>query len=196
MRTAAAIAAVLLALLPPAAAAQEDPEAVYAKFHRALQAGDLAMMTRYGSAAGGKEMAAMPPEQSKAMLEMMKKLVPQNYSITGKVVSPDGNTATLHASGKAASMFGGGQETQYAAIRLLKQGGQWKVDESSWSNKPPPGGGTAAPAGAPAPPPKAAMAPAARSAAPKPQPERPLGAAKAPCVYKPVMTNQDIENCR
>jgi hypothetical protein len=27
-------------------------------------------------------------------------------------------------------------------------------------------------------------------------PERKLGAAKPPCVYKPVMTNEDIDNCR
>jgi hypothetical protein len=27
-------------------------------------------------------------------------------------------------------------------------------------------------------------------------PERKLGAAKEPCVYKPVMTAQDMENCR
>ena len=27
-------------------------------------------------------------------------------------------------------------------------------------------------------------------------PEKKLGAAKEPCVYKPVMTAQDMENCR
>jgi hypothetical protein len=179
-------AAALFLLLPCTAPAQEDPESVYGKFHRALRAGNLAEMTRYGTPTGGAQVAAMPPEQRKAMLEMMKKLIPQNYSITGKEISPDGNRATLRATGTATSLFGGKQETQYSSIRLLKQGGEWKVDESSWSNTPPAGPLKAAakPQGAPV--------VGSTSAAPP----RTLGTAKPECVYKPVMTDEDIENCR
>lgn len=208
MRTAvlAAIAAALLSLTPGAAPAQEEPEAVYAKFHRALMAGDLATLTRYGTPAGGAELAAMPAEQRKAILDMMKKLLPRSYSIAGREISPDGGRAILRATGTGPSLFGGGQETQYGSIRLLKMGGEWKVDESSWNNQPPPGWRASAPPAAAAAAPRPATAaapaaaakaaPAARAAARKPQPERPLGVAKPACVYKPVMSNEDIENCR
>jgi hypothetical protein len=52
--------------------------------------------------------------------------------------------------------------------------------------------GKAAAKGAPAPKGQAAPVVGTTSSAP----ERKLGAAKEPCVYKPVMTNEDMERCR
>lgn len=180
------VAAALILLLPCAARAQEDPESVYGKFHRALLAGNIAEMNKYGTPGGGAEIAKMPADQRKAILEMMKKLIPQNYRITGKEISPDGNRATLRATGTGASLFGGKPEMQYSSIRLLKQGGKWKVDESSWSNTPPAGPLQAAG--------KAQGAPVVGSTSAAPP--RTLGTAKPECVYKPVMTDEDIDNCR
>jgi hypothetical protein len=173
-------------------------------------------MNKYGTPAGGAEIAKLPADQRKAMLDMMKKLVPQSYTITGKEPSPDGNRMVMRATGMGTGLFGGKPETQYATITLLKQGGEWKVDESNWSNTKPP----AAPAAAAAPP--APPAPAASAIVPAPAP-RPvadkrappakpraaapaapaastalprLGEARPQCVYKPVMTDEEIARCR
>jgi hypothetical protein len=91
----------------------------------------------------------------------------------------------------------------YGTVRMLMENGEWKVDETSWSNERPailatPKPAAPAPAGNPA----AKTAPAAKGGAPvvgsmeSGLPSRRLGEAKPPCVYKPVMTAQDIENCR
>lgn len=203
MRFAVALAAALIALLPLAAPAQEDPESVYAKFHRSLHAGDLATMVRYGSEPGASEMRKTPPEQVKGMLELMKKLIPPSYTVVGREISPDGSRATLRATGRGASLFGGKEETQYGRILLLKQGGEWKVDQSNWDGTP-----HAAAAKPLAPVPAAAPAASKPAAAARPKsaapvvgsmdsaPERKLGVQKRPCVYKPVMTAEDIEACR
>jgi hypothetical protein len=212
MRFAAALAAALIALLPLAAPAQQDPESVYARFHRSLHAGDLATMIRYGSEPGASELRKTPPDQAKGMLELMKKLVPQSYTIVGKDLSPDGSRATLRATGRGASLFGDKQETQYGTIKMVKQGGEWKVDESSWDGKPHAAGAkpaAPAPAAAAAPKPAAAKPAPAKpqdAARPKSAPpvvgsmdsasERKLGTQKPPCVYKPVMTAEDMEACR
>lgn len=202
------LAAVLLFVaLAPAALplrAADEPEVVYARFHRAVLAGNLAAMKRDGTAAGGAEIDRMPPAQAKAILEFMRKLMPKDYSITGKDINPNGVSATLRATAKAADVPGGGAGAVRGTIRMLKEGGAWKVEQSNWE--------AAQAGGVPIPPDvlKAMLAPKpeqkARSAAPAKKtpvvgsldaaPERKLGAAKPPCVYKPVMTNEDIENCR
>jgi hypothetical protein len=78
---------------------------------------------------------------------------------------------------------------------MVMERGEWKVDESSWSNEAPP---AATPAAAPAGARAGASKPAAKAqSAPIPvAPARKLGPAKPPCVYKPVMTAEDMENCR
>jgi hypothetical protein len=98
----------------------------------------------------------------------------------------------------------------YGTITMVNEQGEWKVATADWSNIAPAGvaarpASRAAPSAATKP---AAPAPSPRSAAPAPRsggamvgstsapPERKLGIAKEPCVYKPVMTAEDIENCR
>jgi len=44
------------------AVAQEDPEAVYAKLHRAMLAGNTDELLRYGTAAQQAELAKLPKE--------------------------------------------------------------------------------------------------------------------------------------
>ena len=200
MRVAAAM--VFSLILPLAGIAAEEPETVYARFHRALHAGNVADLQRYGTPAGGAELAAAPPAQRKAMLEFMGKLIPKDYSVAGKEISPDGNTATLRVTARGDATSLGGTGTIYGSVVMLKQGGEWKVDKSNWG-EPPHAGKASAPkpqAAAPAPKPQA-VAPAPARRAPvvgsiDAAPEHKLGAAKPTCVYKPVMTNADIEACR
>jgi hypothetical protein len=188
----AALLAALLLILPCTAAAQEDPETVYGKFHRALMAGNVDEMNKYGTPGGAAEIAKLSPDQRKGVFEMMKKFVPSSYTITARQPGADPRRLTLRATGTIASPFTGKPEPSEGVIQMVKMGNDWKVDESNWNSGKP---------GA-APPPSAAMRSEpqrlpvpSRSAAPK-APERVMGAAKEPCVYKPVMTNVDMERCR
>ena len=202
MRLPAAIAsAALLALLSAAAPAAEEPEAVYAKFHRAAVSGNIEEMTRYGPAAQRAELASMSAAQKNATAKMMAALLPRAYLLNSKTVNPNGQSARLIVSGASDFQPGDKPETLYGTVTMTMERGEWKVGAMDWSNTRPaalgPGGLPAPKAAGPAPTPKAQTAPAARRpTATGTPPDRTLGTAKPPCVYKPVMTAEDMENCR
>lgn len=133
--TLAAFAAALCFLLPGPAVAQEKPEAVYAKFHRALLAGNIDDLNKYGTPEGGAELARMSPEQRREVTEMVKRMIPRSYTITSRQLSREGNRYTLTVTGTRPSPAGRKPEPQDGTIRLVKQGGVWKVDEANWGNE-------------------------------------------------------------
>ena len=186
-----------LALLPLAAFAAEEPEAVYAKFHRAVATRDLGEMLRHAPAAQRAEIAAMSPAQKDAQVKMMAAVLPRAFLVQGKTPNKGGQGVMLQVSGPAETISGQKPETLYGSIQMLMEGGEWKVGHMNWSNTPPAGAtqvrsAPSAPAGkAPA-----AAAPRGPATVVGTQPERKFGTAKEPCVYKAVMTAQDIENCR
>ena len=188
-------AALALAAAPPLAAA-EEPEAVYAKFHRALHAADLQEMLRYATDAQRAEMAAMSPAQKSASLKMMAVLLPRAYALKDKSIAPGGQAARLALTGTAPQLMDGKPETLYGTIRMVMQRGEWKVAASDWTNTAPP---MAQPAARPAAAPQKA-APQSRATLPvgalENAPARKLGTQKPACVYKPVMTAEDLEACR
>jgi hypothetical protein len=190
--------ALLLALLlmPCAAAAQNEPEAVYAKFHRAAVSGDVDEMARHGHAPQRAEIASMSAAQKDASAKMMKALLPRAYVLNDKRVNPNGQSARLIVSGPSAIIPGEKSETLYGTISLMMEAGEWKVSNMDWSNTRP--AALAQPAlKPPATSPLSSRPPAARGATVVgTEPERKLGPAKPPCVYKPVMTAEDVENCR
>jgi len=194
-----ALAAALLLLLPCAAAAQEDPEAVYGKFHSALFAGNIDEMIKHGTPGSGAELANMPAEQRKGILEMMKKLIPPSYTISGRQPGADANRLTLLATGMGTSLFTGKPEPVEGVIQMVKMGGAWKVDKSNWTGGKPGAAPAARTAQAPAPSaPQSRPAPA-KAAAPMATPKASapvLGKARESCVYKPVMSDEDIKRCR
>lgn len=200
MKTALVIA--LLALLPLAARAAGEPEAVYAKFHRAAASGNLEEMMRHVPAAERAELAAMSAAQKEAIVKMMAAMLPRAYLLQAKTVSRDGKGALLQVSGQGEALLPGAKpELLYGSIRMVLEGGEWKMHTMDWNNTRPAALGQGKPAAAP----KPQAAPAGRSqAAPAGRgstvvgapPERTLGTARPPCVYKPVMTAEDIENCR
>jgi hypothetical protein len=199
-----ALAAVFVAR---AAAGAETPEAVYAKFHAAALAGNFAEMKKHGTPEGAAEIERMPPGQRQAALDFLRGILPRSYSITGREPSADGNRIVLRATGMATGLLSPKPVPHYGTIALVKLGGDWKVQESSWKNTPGPGV-TPALAGPPPAPAKAAVAaeparPAAVQRATRPV--QPAAAAAAPaarpklagdCVYKPVMTDEEIARCR
>ena len=203
MKSTAAIVAALAALsmlMPCAAPAAEEPEAVYAKFHRAAASGNLEDMAKYGPDARRAELATMSAAQKEAALKMAGLMMPRAFTLRSKQVNADGRSARLIVSGPGENIMIGKKETFYGTIRMVMERGEWKVDESSWSNEQPGNLPPVRPAGSPS------SDKAAVKAAAKPQgapvgstsatPARRLGAAKPPCVYKPVMTAEDVENCK
>src|SRR5688572_25873756 len=99
------VMAALFLLLPYAASAQEDPEAVFGKFHRAMLTGNIDEMNKYGTPGGGTEIAKMPAEQRKQVLDMLKGLTPKRYKVTGRQPGSDGNSLTLRMTGSGASIY-------------------------------------------------------------------------------------------
>jgi len=200
------LAAAALIALAQGAPAQEPPEAVYAKFHRALAAGNLDEMLKYAPAARRAELAGMPAAQKQATVEFMARLAPKNHAITGKQVSPDGNRATLRATGTGTALLNSKPETQYGTIAMVKEGGEWKVDQTSWDNNPKaqaaPPVAAPVPAASPAAASPAASGTAARAATPTtPAPRSAESKRRAEtrnpdCVIKPVMTDEDRAKCR
>jgi hypothetical protein len=166
----------LFLLLPCVASAQDSPEAVFGKFHRAMLAGNLDDMNKYGTPGGGTEIAKMPPEGRKQIVDMMKNATPKRYKITARQPSGDGNSFTLRATGTGAAMFGLNANAQEGMVRLVKQGGEWKVDDVKWKD--------------------AGSAPAKAPGVPAPVLDSNAPAAKPPCVIKQVMSDEEIARCR
>ena len=197
--------ALLLFLVLPAAWAADPPESVYTNFHRSVLAGNAERMMLYLPAAQRKEMASMSPAQRAFRVKSIAAQLPRTYVIQAKTV--DGGGLSMHLSGMSTPLKSDQQsEMLYGSIRMRLEGQDWKVGSMNWSNKPHTGA-----AQGKAPPPVAAVKPAFKPApgetTAKPAvrsggtlmgttPERKLGTAKPPCVYKPAMTAEDLENFR
>ncbi len=187
------------------APAADEPEVVYARFHRALAANNLEDMLRNAPEARRAEMARMSQAQKDASMKMISSMMPRAFLLRDKTVSADGKAARLVVSGPGEAADGG--QTMYGTARMLVEKGEWKVSEVNWSPEAPPmlspvaPGGAYAPRAGPKPAAAAPAAPAPARAAPlvgstTNAPERKLGIAKQPCVFKPVMTAEDVENCK
>ena len=241
----------LLAAAPARAQPTEPPEAVYAKYHRALLAGSADEAARYVPEAQKKELAALSAEDKLAAMRRLSQVVPRSYLLKSKAVEVKDFRVRLVVSGPGQLRPQDKPEILYGAIRMDVENGAWKVAESRWSTTPPvavnvvrgfgagPAPATVAP-GLPALPTAAQAASIAPKAAPataKPAPmpakpvagaahgsppgstsgstpsraatgpasrpnavgntvERPLGAAKPKCVFKPVMSAEDLALCK
>jgi hypothetical protein len=194
-----ALAAALFFLLPCSAFAQEEPEAVYGKYHQALRAGNFEVVKQYAAAESRKQITAIPAGERDAMLALIKAIMPQSYAVSGKEPGADGKSLTLRATGMGTNLGSGKPDAMAGVIRMLKEGSDWKVEKADWHSAnqrglPPPD-----PANPPVmlkPVPKSTPKKQPPAAAAPKAPERSLGTAKEPCVYKPVMTNEDMERCR
>ena len=76
---AAFLAIALLAALPAAAA--EEPDAVYAKYHRAAVTRDLNEMLRHASAKQRDELSEASAAQKDAMMKMLEASMPRVFSL-------------------------------------------------------------------------------------------------------------------
>jgi hypothetical protein len=189
--------ALLAALFTAAAALAADaPEAVYAKYHRAAVTGDLAEMAKYLPAAQRGDLGRMSGAQKEAQAKMLAATMPRAFLVKLRQPGKAGEL-TLIVSGPGDAPEGEKPPTLYGTIRLAQEGAEWKVMEAKWSGEAP------AALTVPKRPDPAAEKAAARAAAAAPvvgsmegAPVRKLGTQKAPCVFKPVMTAEDLENCK
>lgn len=117
------------------ASAQEDPEAVYARLHRALLAGNAEEVAGYSTAATRAELAAKPQAERNALMRAMAQAAPRTYTVTEKSIAPDGKSATLRGTG--ISEFQTRAEA-YLTASFRKEGEAWKVAIWAWSNQKPP----------------------------------------------------------
>jgi len=163
-------AVAILALLPAGALAQEDPEVVYAQLHRASLAGNSDAVLGLATARQQADLASKSKAEKDAVIQLIAKLMPRTYAITGKTIAPDGQSAVLRGTGVGEFM---GKSRMVLDARFLKEAGAWKVDHWSWSSTKPSSS-------------TARVAPAATPT---------LGTAKPECVYKAVMTNEDMKAC-
>lgn len=185
----AVLVALLALLFAVPAAAADDPETVYGKLHRATLAGSVEEVLSYATAGKRKEMASLAGKED--VVRMMALSLPKAYSVTKNDTSADGRKAHLELRGVHDS---GGPSRGNA--EFVKEKGAWKVDEWSWS----------ALAQAPmkdAAQPEPAKAPATATATAEPVATAPVdaptlrrtSAEAAPCVIKPVMSDDDLRRC-
>ena len=186
-----------LLLTPLASLAADEPEVVYGKFHRAAMSGELEEMLRYEPNQRRNEMRGLSESHRDAALKMVQFMMPRAFTLERKMVNANSSKATLIVSGP----WEGGRnqmEPVYGTVHMLMENGEWKVDEVNWNSEKP------AILATPKPVPQAPAAKGAVSGKGAPMvgsmasesPGRKLGEAKTECVYKPVMTAQDMENCK
>lgn len=195
--------AVLSTLLLGAAIAYaaDDPEIVYRKIHAAALSGNLDELRLYVAEARRTELAL--PE------------VPKSYKVTGRAARGDGNAVELRATGTADSV-GLGYTQMFGVIDLVKEKGEWKLERLSWSTERPgeyPEGYTIVQGPPPEPrssaepqpgrikPPSTPPEPSRIVTPKRSEPEKPddtvlqIERAPAPCVIKPVMSDEDLRAC-
>lgn len=190
------IAGAILFLVLSFAARAEEPEAVYARFHRAIASANFEEIMRYSPAARRAEMAAMSPAQKEAQLKMFSMMLPRGFTLMSKTVAPNGRRARLFVTGPGEPMMTGTlPQTMYGDVKMVNEGGEWKVEDLAWSNEKPAAASQARPQ-APAARQAGKSGPARTDALAPETPVRKLGTAKQECVYKPVMTAEDMERCR
>jgi hypothetical protein len=118
---------VALGMIAMPALAQEQPETVYAHFHRAGLAADYDAMRKYESAAKVSQMDPLPPAERKAILKALANLLPSSYAVVEKTVEEGATRAVLRLRGTQPAVSG--------TITLVKEKGAWKVDDANWGER-------------------------------------------------------------
>ncbi len=122
--TAAAVLALVVASF--AASAADDPEAVYAQFHRAALGGNIDSMKRLVTTAQRGRMGLSDHPELEA--KQLAAVLPPSYSVTGKAVGA--NRAVLELRGRSGPALGGIE--MQGRIVLVREDGAWKVEEPAW----------------------------------------------------------------
>ncbi|WP_310449897.1 DUF4440 domain-containing protein [Sulfuritalea sp.] len=180
-------ACALFVLSCAGAIAQEDPEAVYARLHRALLAGNAEEVAGYSTAATRAELAAKPLAERNALMRAMAQAAPRTYTVTEKSIAPDGKSATLRGAGISEYQT---RAEAYLTASFRKEGEAWKVASWGWSNQKPP------PIANPVKPAPAAAKPAEPAAPPQVVITRKLGPLPAAAPDRPEVAPAPVSATR
>ena len=196
------LAALASALFVSAGAAlAEEPEGAWKRYHLAVMAGDHDRMLENMLDRQQAEGRIMRPAAREQAVKAAQFVTPKIYTLERKVLT-GADRATLIVSGPRDGSTGRVQV--YGTVQLLLENNDWRVYAASWSTERPDILGTRPPEPAPAEtkpggkpaPVYSGGAPVVGSMAAEQKPGSKLGTAKAECVFKPVMTAQDLENCK
>ena len=195
-----------------AAGTAEDLQTIYRNYHKAVLANDINEMLKWSVKWRSDAFAKISASEKGDAVAFAAKSTPKTYKMTGWIIEPNGRDATLYLSSDVTDK--GKTETFYGSVVFENEGGSWKVAAAGWGRVQSPyatrQGAAANPAAAePAtsPTPAAKSTPGAPVALPKlvrsrseaamATPAAPIQQqSKPPCVYKPVMTDEDIALCR
>jgi hypothetical protein len=183
-----------------AASAEEDLQTVFRNFHKAVLATDLDEMLKWSVKSRSDAFAKASAAERDGAMAFTAKSTPKAYRVTGSIVEASGRDATLYLIADVTDK--GNAETMYGSVVFEKEGGAWKVAAAGWSRVQSPAAARQGAAEKPA-----AAEPAAPVARPRPARSRSDAAAtkpaapilqqrQSPCVYKSVMTDEDIALCR
>lgn len=195
-------------MAPCVAKAQDDPESAYLKLHRATLSTNLGEMMLYASEERRAELQTYAGNP--VPLRLVSSMMPRVYAVRSLATSPDGTRARMRATGSFTFM--GTTAPTFGVIDMVREPSGWKVDKFEWTGDKPAGfdaavaqapvrrgsnSGMEKPAVVEAP--KAAPAESklevlqSERVVPTSVPERSRN--RAPCEIKPVMTDEDLENC-
>lgn len=105
----------------------DEPEAIYAKFHSAGLAANLDEMLKHGTDV--PDLASISTEKRQILFNafgLLAQMLPKSYSVTSKLIDPEGKRAMLHLTAPGAA----------GTATLLKENGVWKVDNINWGESP------------------------------------------------------------
>jgi hypothetical protein len=178
--------AALLAMLSGAASAWEEPDAVYAKYHRAILAGNADEMIRLTPAARPAEVAA----HKETELRHQAAALPFAYALEQKLTSRDGQRARLFYSASGESFPVPRAGAQFGIVRMALEQGEWRVLDQSWAREKP----------AELAPPRPQVSDGGRARdmtrPSRPTPPPVLRVARPDRAYKGAMSDEEIERCR
>jgi hypothetical protein len=200
---------------PWVAKAQDDPESAYLRLHRATLAHNLNEMMLYASEERRAELLTYAGNP--VPLRLVSSMMPRVYAVRSLATSPDGTRARMRATGSFTFM--GTTAPTFGVIDMVREESGWKVDKFEWTGDKPAGFDSAV---AQSPVRRGArgglekVAPVPIAVEPKPatlvEQERAVQTAnpataspppgmversrnRAPCEIKPVMTDEDLQNC-
>jgi hypothetical protein len=128
-RTTAAVAMVLALAASTLAAQSQTATQFYMGYLAALgKAKSVDDLLPFMSKKRVDQIKAEKPDDRAMMFDMIKEFAPKDVKVVKETPSAAG--ATLEATGSDGS---GG--TTKGTITLVKEGGAWKVEQESWSNK-------------------------------------------------------------
>lgn len=117
------------AIPAPTAAQLGDAETVYSLYHRALMEGDVALLERLSTAQHRRKTLDTPKQREQLESRQVSWLVSPFYTVAGKAAGA--SRTVISAKGTAGPALGGGPLE--GKIVLVKDDGEWKVDDTSWA---------------------------------------------------------------